>query len=244
MAFEVEKIKGIIANTESSVDDKVKLINSEHEADVRGLTQNRDSLKGEKEKLQEKIKEAETKAGEAAERAAQVEEELKKNSPEDIRKAYDARIEAETKKAAAEIDKLKTENAGLRESHHQRLFADEIANGVKDISFVNDAYKKSFINNIRAEHVFEHKEIDGKDVFINKDGKTFADVAQEYKLSAEGQNFIANGSAGGGAGGSQAKTSTTINPWAKETLNLTEQARILRELPNVAATLKAQAGVA
>ena len=31
------------------------------------------------------------------------------------------------------------------------------------------------------------------------------------------------------------------NPWAKETLNLTEQARILTENPNLAATLKAQA---
>jgi hypothetical protein len=246
MAFEAEKIKGIIENAESSTDDKLKLITSEHEADKRALVQNRDSILGEKDELQKKLKEAEVKAAETAERITQLEEEVKKNSPEDIRKVYDAKIEAETKKRDTEIEKLKVEIAGLEESHHQRLFADEITNGVKDISFVNDAYKKSFINNIRSEHVFEHKVIDGKDVFINKDGKTFADVAQEYKLSAEGQNFIANGNTGGGASGSQTRTSATTaeNPFVKETLNLDEQGRLLREQPALAATLKAQAGVA
>lgn len=40
-----------------------------------------------------------------------------------------------------------------------------------------------------------------------------------------------------GAGGSE------INPWRKETFNLTQQAKILRENPALAARLKAEAGV-
>jgi hypothetical protein len=200
--MDLETVKGIIANAENSEEDKAKLIMSEYEAASRGLIQKRDELLGEVTKLKEKVKTTEEKAADAETRAAQIEEELKKNSPEDLRKVYEAKIETEVKKAAAEIEKLRTENTGLRDSHHKRLFADEISNGIKDINFVNEAMKKAFINNIRSEHVFEHKEIDGRDVFINKDGKTFADIAQEYKLSGEGQNFIANGNTGGGAPGS------------------------------------------
>jgi hypothetical protein len=244
MAMDLETLKGIIANGENSGEDKAKLIMSEYEAASRGLIQKRDELLGEVTKLKERTRSAEEKAVEAEKRTARVEEELKKNSPEDMRKIYEAKIETETKKAAAEIERLKTENTGLRESHHKRLFADEISNGIKDIHFVNEAMKKAFINNIRSEHVFEHKEIDGRDVFIDKDGKTFEDVAREYRLSSEGQNFIASGSTGGGASGARSGTSAAANPWAKETLNLTEQARVLREQPALAAALKARAGAA
>ncbi|WDU82280.1 hypothetical protein [Caloramator sp. Dgby_cultured_2] len=48
------------------------------------------------------------------------------------------------------------------------------------------------------------------------------------------------GSGSNPAGGTN---STIKNPWAKETFNLTEQAKILKENPALAEQLKAAAGV-
>ncbi len=202
MAFDAQTVKGIIEKADTSAEDKVKLLMSEHEAETRGLVSNKNELLEEKKTLEVKLKSANDKAAEATANAAKIEEELKKNAPEELQKIYSTKLEAAEKKYKEELEKLTTDNATLKASHYQRLFSDEITSGIKDIPFTDDVAKKSFINNIRIEHTFEPKELNGQVVFVNKDGKTFSDIAQVYKLSDEGKHFIANQNRGGGAQGS------------------------------------------
>lgn len=63
-------------------------------------------------------------------------------------------------------------------------------------------------------------------------------IWQQHLQKAVEEKFKDNGrspNAGGGGGGGQ------INPWKKETFNLTEQGRLLRENPELARQLMAQA---
>ncbi len=209
MAFDAQTVKGIIDKADTSAEDKVKLLMGEHEAETRGLVTNKNELLEEKKTLEGKLKAANDKAAEATATAAKIEEELKKNAPEELQKVYASKLETTEREYKAQIEKLTADNATLKTSHYQRLFSDEIAEGIKDIPFTDDVAKKSFINNIRMEHTFEPKELNGQVVFVNKDGKTFSDIAQGYKLSDEGRHFIANQNRGGGAPGSSYSGNST-----------------------------------
>ena len=61
----------------------------------------------------------------------------------------------------------------------------------------------------------------------------------------EGKSFVgARGDSGGGADPGKGGPDTGANPWKRETLNLTEQARIDREDPQRAERLRKAAGAA
>ena len=72
-----------------------------------------------------------------------------------------------------------------------------------------------------------------------------SDYLNTLKEQPRYQNqFKANGANGSGSTPSQgAGGSGTVNPWKKETFNLTAQGRMMRENPTMAASMKAAAGV-
>ena len=68
------------------------------------------------------------------------------------------------------------------------------------------------------------------------------ELKKTIKESGRYDAFLAGtGSTGGRSTGSTSTGAATVNPFKKETLNLTEQARILKEDPTLAAQLKASA---
>lgn len=71
------------------------------------------------------------------------------------------------------------------------------------------------------------------------------DFIKAWSESDEGKAFVgARANAGGGGdGGDPKQPGSQNNPWKRDTLNLTEQARIERENPALAQRLKAEAGV-
>lgn len=77
---------------------------------------------------------------------------------------------------------------------------------------------------------------------------TFKDLVKELKASDEyGRAFASSGASGGGSrsgGASGGSRGSGKNPWLPDHFNLTEQGRILRENPALAAQFKAEAGVA
>lgn len=93
---------------------------------------------------------------------------------------------------------------------------------------------------------------DGKIVVIGDDGKeafgpnakpaTVADALETMREKKPA--FFLPSSGGGASGGGKGGGGATTNPWKRESLNLTEQARIIREQPEQAKRLKAEAGVA
>jgi hypothetical protein len=241
MAFNAETVKGILEKENASVEDKVQLVISEHEAETRGLQKKNGDLIADEKKLKEQLKTAEEKTAEGAQRVVQLEEQLRKNDPDEARKMWESEHQKQLKAIEKEKADLSEERDRFKTSHYTRLRNDAINEGIKDLQFV-DGLRDGFVARVLTMHSFEPKE-DGDSVkFFNKDYKPIEDVMREFALSAEGKAYIKNASTGGGAGGSKMAPGTVKNPWAKDTLNLTEQARLIKENPQLAVSMKAQAG--
>lgn len=97
MALDAEFLNGIFSNEDISVEDKVKSILSEYEADNRGLVSKRDELLGKNKKYQEQIQAFESSKSDYESKIAGLEEELKKNSPEQHRQYYDSQLATKQK---------------------------------------------------------------------------------------------------------------------------------------------------
>jgi len=79
---------------------------------------------------------------------------------------------------------------------------------------------------------------------VKLDGDQLLGIDEQLKALQQSDQYLFgdSGKVGGGtnppgAGGAE------VNPWKKDTFNLTQQAKILRENPALAARLKAEAGV-
>jgi len=86
-------------------------------------------------------------------------------------------------------------------------------------------------------------EADGKTVKYGRDGVTPLTVSEWVETLVTAAPHLFEGSAGGGASGSGSGGAGGVragkNPFAKETWNLTEQMRLLKSDPTLAARLKA-----
>lgn len=86
---------------------------------------------------------------------------------------------------------------------------------------------------------------DGETVRVGKDGITPMNSAEWVEALGTDAPHLFDANAGGGAVGSGAGGSQRgggqVNPWSKATLNLTEQAKIMKSNPGFAARLEASA---
>jgi DNA repair exonuclease SbcCD ATPase subunit len=252
MAFDKETIKGILENAETTGEDKLKLIFSEHEADVRGLVDNRDKIKSEKEELEKQIKDAgkkiddhAAKFAEAENRAKQLEEELKKQDPEARQKYFDNQIASIKNEYDSKLKESEEKRSFYEKSHFDHLREKAIAEALTDIP-VDDRFKAGFVSLVLTRNAFEPVDVnnDGNIKFLDKNKKELRDVFHAISITDEGRNYLRPTSSGGGAPGSHVVRPKNSNPWSKDTLNLTEQGRIFKENPALAAQLKSEAGVA
>lgn len=85
----------------------------------------------------------------------------------------------------------------------------------------------------------------GQDAQVLLDEKPIAEYLKDWAASDDGKHFVAApGNTGGGTGGKPGGSGKgQVNPWKKETRNLTEQARIRKEDPDLARTLMEEAGL-
>lgn len=72
---------------------------------------------------------------------------------------------------------------------------------------------------------------------------TVTQLLEEMKQSEEYAHLFAGAKVGGGSGSTTFNGQRIENPWKKETLNLTMQGKIVRDNPELAKRLKAEAGV-
>ena len=200
-----EELKKILENAETSVEDKIKLVEGLHDAAARGLKQNNGELIAENKKHKEKIAELDAKLSQADAKSKQLSDELAKASPEEHKKYYDSQLAEQTTKFNAELKAVAEERDRFRESHFTRLRDDAINAGVKDIPFA-DGLKDGFIARVLISNKFEPKEIDGKIVFLNQANETIEQAMHKFSLSQEGKAYIKNLNNGGGAPGVPAGT--------------------------------------
>ena len=197
-----EFLNELLVQEDVSLEDKIKSIVAEHEADTRGLLAKRDELLGSEKKLKEKISAYETAKGEYETKINGLEEELKKATSDDHKKYYETQI-ADLKKSNEEaLLKVSTERDYYKGEHLKALRDRAIEEGVKDLNFIS-GLKDGFIARVLQTNDFHAEEIEGVGTkFLNKEHHTIEEAIHAFAMTAEGKAYIANPSTGGGARGS------------------------------------------
>lgn len=207
------------------------------------VKQTADNLDGEKRTLAEKLA-----AFEAAEAAKIAEAEKKayekakaEGNKEELERILNQKIEDADRRANESEAKFKERMQNLANKQRDAL-TQELANKFA-VKGAENAYKK-----LIASLVSVDPETDSLTFFDDAGSATSLDRAgfEEFLKTHPDLEHLTKAdihtNGGGKANGSGNNSSSAVkNPWKRETLNLTEQARILRESPQLASTLKSQA---
>lgn len=125
-----------------------------------------------------------------------------------------------------------------------------IDGAVREVAVKSEGFRKSAIDDavIRGRSMFvrdEHgnpvaRDANG-DLIMSKDGKSALGPAEWLDSMKEVADHWWESSTGGGTQPGRAGAERIKNPWKKDTFNLTEQGRIFKENPDLAARLKNEA---
>ncbi|MBZ4662775.1 MAG: hypothetical protein JG776_457 [Caloramator sp.] len=147
-----------------------------------------------------------------------------------------------------QLEDMKKQAKGNEELQNQiqelQAKLQESENKIKDVS-LTAAIKMAAIKANAKDPDIVSMLIDKSKLNIKEDG-SIEGLEEQLKSIAESKAFLFGepqtkiGSGSNPAGGAN---SAIKNPWSKETFNLTEQAKILKENPALAEQLKAAAGV-
>lgn len=201
MEFNADYLNEVLSKEDTTTEEKIQLILSEHEADKRGVADKNYELIGNEKKLKEKIASFEENEKSYADKISNLEAELKKNSAEEHRKYYDSQLESKQKEYDKSVQTLTAERDFYKASHIKRMQDDAIVAGIDGLQFRDDTHKKFFIRAVLTDNDFEAKDIDGTTVFVNKNNITLQDVLKNYATTAEGKECLKPLTSGGGAQG-------------------------------------------
>lgn len=198
-----EFLKGLFEKEDVSLDDKIKSIIAEHDADTRGLVQKRDELLGNEKKLKDKISVFEKSKGEYESNIANLNDLLNKaNKGNDVTKEqYESKLAKQDSDFKKQLKDVSDNRDFYKKLHLNSLFEKAMENGVKDLNII-PGLKDGFIARITSMNDFQPKEVDGNIVFLNKDNHTVGEVVSNFAMTNEGKAYIRNASSGGGARGS------------------------------------------
>lgn len=219
--------------TENTVDINAPEIKAAIEAAIAEAV---GPLKAKNEELLGETKAAKAKAREEAEaRQKAADEAAAKNGDVDaLNKSWEAKLAARETELAGEVSARDAQLLDLTVNAEARRIASELAiPGSADV----------LLPHIKARLKYEN----GKVTVLDTEGKPSASTPAELaKEIANDKRFapliVASLANGGGASGSKGGRAADKNPFAKgDGFNLTEQARVLRENPALAAQLKSQA---
>ena len=251
MVFTKEAVEQILAVQDDGIEKKVESLLSLYNEDLNGIKMNRDDLKKEKQAAQAKVEELEAANAKIAEDYAGLQKQLEANSPDEIKKAYEQK-QAELDNAykgllgekESSIKKLTEDLAKSKASEHN-LFCMQAFNKATEKYDIEPSSRDYLFSSVFGQNGsnFSVQNFGEGDQLLNKDGQTVEIALRKFLDTDFGKKFIRNLSSGGGAGNNGGNTNQQLtNPFKKETLNLTEQARLLKENPELYKQMKAAAG--
>ena len=170
---------------------------------------------------------------------------------------------AEVERLEAEVERLKTDLSTANKSvkdltkraetaeksladeagHTQRLIVDGgLTAALTEAGVTNPVMLKAAAAMLRANKI--DIAVDG-DARVAKIGdKSLGDFVKAWAQGDEGKAFVAApGNAGGGARGNGGQGGGAVNPWAKDTFNMTAQGKLFNENPTLARSMAAEHGV-
>jgi hypothetical protein len=142
-----------------------------------------------------------------------------------------------TKRAETAEKSLTAEQAAT-----QRLLVDQgLTAALTEAGVTNPVMLKAAAAMLRGEKI--EIATDGESRVAKIGDKLLGDHVKAWAAGDEGKAFVnAPNNGGGGAGGSGGG-SGKVNPWAKDSLNMTEQGKLYTENPTLARSMAAEHGV-
>lgn len=248
--FTKEAVLNVLAGQDEA-EKKAEALLSLYNEDLNGLKINRDDIRKEKEQLMAENEELKRSGAKAAEDNAKLQKQLDASAPDEIKKAYEQKqteLESSYKGILAERDgsikSLTEQLETARKSEHSLKCMQDFAKATAgfDIEPTSREYLYSAIYGADGS-AFTERDLGNGLQLINKDGKTGEGAVRAFLSTDFGKKFLKNTSSGGGAGtGDSKKSGSGANPFAKETFNLTEQARLLKENPDLYKQMRTAAG--
>ena len=201
-----EFLTGVLGNKEVSVEDQIRQILAEHEADTNaaivGLVKKRDELLGNEKKLKEQISEYTTKSGEYEAKITELNGLLEKATAGDKKAEdyYNTKLAEIQKENDKKLDSVTKERDNYHSEYIKLLEDKAYEEGLKGLEFV-PGLKDGFLARVRMMNHFEPTPVEGGIKFLNKDNRSVEDVIKSFSMTPEGKAYIANTSTGGGARG-------------------------------------------
>ena len=162
-------------------------------------------------------------------------------------KSAELKAEQERTRLAAEKQTLEGRVTQLTEAQtkfQQNLVRKQLE-GETSRAFLEKGGQPDALPYVLAEISEKFKVTESGDLRLFVDGVATETTVDKYISDTVSKKAFffkpATGAGATGSGGTAA--SSIVNPWKKETKNFTEQARLLKESPDVAAQLKSEAGV-
>ena len=252
--FTKEAVEKILAGQEENGKKVDELFNLYTE-DLNGIKMNRDDFKAEKEAAEKKAKDLTAQNAKIAEDFAALQKQLEASSPDEIKKACEKAYEQKQAELESSYKGLLTEkDTAIKDLTAKFEKAQKNEHYLKCIQDFNKAAEGFDIEPSGRDFLFEaiygpdgskfiERDLGEGMKLYNTDGQTGVAATKAFFATDFGKKWIRNLSSGGGAGtGTGTQPAQVVNPFKKETLNLTEQARLLRENPELYKQMKAAAG--
>lgn len=243
MAIDAEFLNGVFANETDSVESKVQKIITEYNADINGLKSKNSELIGKEKDYKSKIAEFETGKADYEKQISELSEQIKAKSDDKTKAYYEAQMKQNEEKFAKEREGYLGQITELNKYKLNDLKTKAIAEGIKDVKFVNDTMKEAFLALCMQKGNFTTEEIDGVTHFVNAEHKNMSDVIKEMALSEMGRQFIANGISGGGGVGNSHVPQGNMQENPFKTGDLDKQMVLYRENKPLAISMAKEAGV-
>lgn len=255
MAIAKEKLLEIL-NGETDAEAKVSAILTMAEDDtnsqLNALKVNKETILSEKREESAKRKALEEQFNALKERSSKLEEQLKSNSPDEVKKIYDQRLteaqnihERKVTELQSTIDTYKNEIDTLKKSQLKLECMEAFNKAVADKNVAPDALTEfsEFVLGPDC-YKFDHRPVgDGKYILATKEGITIDAAVKAALETTFGKRCVVAVSSGGGAEGGTRTGSVMHNPFKKDSFSLTEQGILYRENPEEYKRLKALAGL-
>lgn len=250
MAIEKQQILELM-NGQDEVDAKaenlLKLIGEDFASQMNAVLMNKEQIIVEKREEVAKRRALETELENFKKKELELQEQLKKSSPDEVRKVYEAQLtdaasvyEKEASKLNATIEAQK-ERITMLESYQRKLECMKVFNkAVSDKNIAADSLQDfaDYVLGIDCSK-FDHRPIgDGKTVLATKDGITIEAAVKAALETSFGKRCVVTNTTGGGAGGGSPVSEVSTNPFAKDTFNLTLQAELYNKDPALAEKLR------
>lgn len=240
-------------NGEGELDQKIDSIMALYQEDfdsqLNAIKTTKEAIKQEKTDEIAKRHAVEKERDALKEANAKLEKQVKENSPEEMQKGFEQRLQDSANHYQTQITELQTEVEGyktkLAEAERSAVTVECMQEFNKAIASKKiasdsiDAFSEFVLGDNCSK--FDRRPIgDGKTVLATKDGLSIKQAVEAACLTTFGKNCILNSNSGGGAEGGIGLSNPKNNPFT--TNNITEQMRLYRENRAEYDRLKAAAG--